>query len=158
MNSELGSIEIRPVNQADMAEIIGIAEVLPEAPHWSQKQYDDALAAGSAIPRIALVAVNTLSREIIGFTIAGLIVPEAELETIAVATARQRQGIGARLLATLVRELKAAGGRELHLEVRASNRSAIRFYEAQDFRQTGLRLRYYVDPEEDAVLMSLHLG
>ncbi|HVU48249.1 MAG TPA: ribosomal protein S18-alanine N-acetyltransferase [Terracidiphilus sp.] len=157
MKSDNASIEIRPVNVTDLDEIIGIAEILAEAPHWPRKRYDEVLRADSPVRRIALVAADPQSREVVGFIIASLVLPEAELETIAVAPERQRQGIGARLLEKLVHELKAAGAEELHLEVRASNQPAIRFYRSENFRQTGVRPRYYVDPEEDAVLMSLRL-
>jgi ribosomal-protein-alanine N-acetyltransferase len=58
----------------------------------------------------------------------------------------------------LVTRLGTLGTVELHLEVRASNLAAIRFYQAQNFKQTGARPRYYADPEEDAVLMTLRLA
>ncbi len=116
------------------------------------------LDAADPVRRTALVARDTGSSEAAGFTIASLVVPEAELETIAVSAERQRQGIGSRLLDALIHQLEAAGVAELHLEVRASNLQAIRFYESKNFKQTGVRPRYYADPEEDAILMSLRIG
>ncbi len=158
MSSDPEKIEIRPVKTADMAEIIAIAELLPEAPHWSREHYGNALRVGTTVPRVALVAVDAQSREVVGFAIAGLIIPDAELETIAVAPVWQRKGIASRLLAALVDRLKAIGVLALHLEVRASNHPARRFYISQNFREAGVRPRYYTDPEEDAVLMSCQLA
>ena len=158
MKRDASRIEIRPLHADDLEQIIGIAEILAEAPQWSREQYDDALSPHAQVARIALVAQDTRSADIVGFTIASLVIPEAELETIAVAREYQGQGIGAHLLAALVHELKGAGVSELHLEVRVSNHPAIRFYESANFRRTGVRPRYYTDPEEHAVLMSLYLG
>ena len=158
MSHDLGRIEIRPVNPDDLEEIIGIAEILTEAPHWSRERYEEALRIDAPVSRVALVARDTRSEEVVGFTVASLIAPEAELETIAVVQERQWQGIGGQLLLALVRELEAVGMTELHLEVRSSNRPAVRFYESKNFKRIGVRSRYYTDPEEDAVLMCLALG
>jgi ribosomal protein S18 acetylase RimI-like enzyme len=54
-------------------------------------------------------------------------------------------------------ELKAAAVSEILLEVRASNHTGDAFYRVHGFRQTGLRPRYYAEPEGDAILMSLLL-
>jgi ribosomal-protein-alanine N-acetyltransferase len=94
---------------------------------------------------------------VVGFLIARLLAPEAELETIGVATEGQRRGTGRRLLGAMVEELREAGVHEAILEVRASNQAALRFYRELGWRETGRRQRYYADPEEDAVLMSLRL-
>jgi len=97
------------------------------------------------------------SFKVVGFLVALVLRPEAELETIAVAQAAQRRGVASLLLRALMQELKAGQVRELALEVRASNQAALRFYEAGGFRQAGQRPRYYADPEEDAVLLALKL-
>jgi ribosomal-protein-alanine N-acetyltransferase len=54
-------------------------------------------------------------------------------------------------------ELKQAQIREVTLEVRASNHPALALYRSLGFVETGRRPRYYVDPVEDAVLLSLEL-
>jgi ribosomal-protein-alanine acetyltransferase len=158
MNPGPSQIEIRRLDAVDFAAIFGIAEALAEAPHWPLERYEDAVRADAGVPRIALVARDVRSGDAAGFTIASLVVPEAEIETIAVSSERQRQGIGSRLLDALVHELGAAGVQQLHLEVRSSNLPAIQFYESRNFKKTGVRLRYYADPEEDAILMMLRLG
>jgi ribosomal-protein-alanine acetyltransferase len=94
----------------------------------------------------------------VGLLIASVIPPQAELESIAVSEAAQRQGVGRRLILALVGELKAAGAHEVFLEVRASNQRALEFYRSMGWVESGRRSRYYADPEEDAVLMNLGLG
>ncbi len=137
--------------------VMNLASTLKDAPHWPQSVYVAALEPVSTPRRIAIVAANAAG-EIAGFAIASLLPPQAELESIAVRADFQRQGIGAKLLSHLMEELKAASISEILLEVRASNHTGIAFYLVLGFRQIGLRPRYYAEPEEDAILMSLSLG
>jgi ribosomal-protein-alanine acetyltransferase len=94
---------------------------------------------------------------VVGFAVVAVVAGEAELETIAVAAEVQRRGVGRLLSRALVDELKTAQVSELHLEVRASNQMALGFYRNQGFEEAGRRPRYYADPEEDAVLMTVSL-
>lgn len=147
---------------ADLDRVLAIARNLPEAPHWPQSAWLNALNSQfdteSAPRRIALVAAGPQPGSIHGFAVASLLPPQAELETIAVAPESQRLGFGERLFQTLAAELKAAGVGHVLLEVRASNRPAQSFYRAIGFVKTGLRPGYYADPIEDAVLMGLSLA
>ncbi len=149
------------MNAADLAQVLAIAESLSEAPRWPRWTYLKAITPESTPRRIALVVAESEAGPrpgaVLGFAVASLLPPQAELETIAVATESQRQGLGRQILHALAAELKAAGARELLLEVRASNRPALAFYRSLGFVQTGLRPGYYADPTEDAVLMSLQL-
>jgi [ribosomal protein S18]-alanine N-acetyltransferase len=157
MSFDAAEIEIRRLTEADIDRAVSIAEALELAPHWPRQLYKEALRGDAPRPRIALVALDQGSGELVGFAVASLIPPEAELESIAVSAHVQRRGVGHRLLTALIEELRRAGICKLLLEVRAANLAAIRFYAAQNFKQTGTRSRYYTDPQEDAVLMSLWL-
>ena len=97
------------------------------------------------------------SVEVVGFAVASLLPPEAELETIAVASTAQRHGLARRLFVELAAKLVAAQITEVFLEVRASNQPALGLYRGLGFAETGRRARYYHDPVEDAVLMRLRL-
>lgn len=157
MSRERDEVEVRPLREADLERAFEIAQSLKAAPDWPRHFYVEALQPESSRRRIALAAADRRSGELIGFTVASLIPPEAELESIAVVAPGQRCGVGRQLLAALVEELQRAGVEALLLEVRASNLAAIRFYESQNFKQIGVRKRYYADPEEDAILMSLQI-
>jgi ribosomal-protein-alanine N-acetyltransferase len=147
---------------ADLEQVISIAANLSDAPHWPESAYANALSPDARPRRIALVivpaAADLTPSAVLGFTVASLLPPQAELETIAVAAGSQRYGLGRQLFHTLTGELRAAGAHEILLEVRASNRAALAFYRSLGFAETGLRPRYYADPVEDAVLMSLTIG
>jgi ribosomal-protein-alanine N-acetyltransferase len=146
----------------DLGRVLAIARELPQAPHWPQSAWLNAINSQfepeSTPHRIALVAADPQAGLIAGFAVASLLPPQAELETIAVVPEMQRRGLGERIFQALAAELKAAGVGELQLEVRASNRPARAFYRVLGFVQTGLRVGYYADPIEDAVLMHLPLA
>jgi ribosomal-protein-alanine acetyltransferase len=156
MSQPPAEVPIRRMAAADIDRIVELAQRVSGAPQWPRAAYLRALDPDAAPPRIALVAKDRGA--LAGFAVASLLPPQAELETIVVSPERQRQGTGAHLLAALVCELQLAGVRELQLEVRALNAPALAFYHRSGFVKTGLRPRYYADPEEDAVLMGLNLG
>ena len=149
-------LRIRPMAAEDLARVMGIAQTLKNAPHWPLAAYRAALAPSSSPRRVALVAEDALS--VVGFAVAILLPPQAELETIGVAAGNQRRGVARRLFATLAGEFERAQITEVVLEVRASNRSALELYRSLGFRESGRRPRYYADPIEDAVLMELRAG
>ena len=154
--------KVRLMKTSDLDQVISIALSLPEAPHWPQSAYANALNPDSTPRHIALVVVPAATdpapSAALGFTVASLLPPQAELETIAVAKGSQRRGLGRQLFHALAGELQAVGAHEILLEVRASNQAALEFYRFLGFSETGLRPRYYADPQEDAVLMRLPLG
>jgi ribosomal-protein-alanine N-acetyltransferase len=157
MNRTLTAARVRRMTQADVDQVIEIAESLKEAPHWLGSAYLAALDPEAAPHRIALVAEEPGSGAVAGFVVVSLLPPQAELESIVVAPAAQRQGMARRLFAALAAELGSAQIAEVLLEARASNQPALGFYRLLGFVETGRRPRYYHDPVEDAVLMSLRI-
>jgi ribosomal-protein-alanine N-acetyltransferase len=75
-----------------------------------------------------------------------------------VAIGFERRGLGRALVRSLAEALDVAGVENFLLEVRAGNARALAFYRVQGWVECGRRPRYYADPEEDAILMSLRLG
>lgn len=84
------------------------------------------------------------------------VVGEAELLRIAVSSEARGRGLGRSILGVSTEALRNLGITELHLEVRVSNAAAQRLYEAEGWRETGLRKGYYRDGE-DAALYGKHL-
>lgn len=78
---------------------------------------------------------------------------DAHVTTIAVDPEMHRLKIGTRLLAALVREALSRGVENLTLEVRMSNEGAQRMYEQFGFAPAGVRKNYYVETNEDALVM-----
>ena len=153
-----GELQIRRMVASDLDCVLALAESLPQAPHWPQSAWLNAIDPESTPRRIALVAAGPQPGSIHGLAVASLLHPQAELETIAIAPESQRLGLGQLLFQALSAELKSARASEVQLEVRAANRPALAFYQAMGFEKIGLRPSYYADPIEDAVLMSLTLA
>jgi ribosomal-protein-alanine N-acetyltransferase len=78
---------------------------------------------------------------------------EGHITTIAVDPAWHRRKIGSRLLLVAAREAIRRGAQALTLEVRMSNRGAQEMYRQFGFRPAGVRKNYYVETNEDALIM-----
>ena len=151
LSASMDTVRIRPMAADDVDQVRAIAEGLETVPHWPRCAYDAALESSAVLPRIALVAQD--GGRVVGFAIASLVPPEAELETIAVAPIHQRRGVGAALLSALLEELRSRGIVEATLEVRASNLAAQAFYRAYRFAEFARREKYYGDTGEAAIVM-----
>jgi len=79
---------------------------------------------------------------------------EAWVQTMAVAAAQQRRGLGARLLDALLEEAARRGQRVVSLEVRADNAPAQRLYARHGFTRTGVRRGYYQPSGTDAWVLT----
>jgi ribosomal-protein-alanine N-acetyltransferase len=92
-----------------------------------------------------------------GFLIGRSIADEFEIQNMAVAADHRRRGVGSKLLGSALEFSRIAGIARVYLEVRASNARAIELYKRHGFTECGRRTRYYRDPVEDAILLSLSL-
>jgi ribosomal-protein-alanine N-acetyltransferase len=94
------------------------------------------------------------NERLLGFIGAWMMVDEAHIVTVAVRDAYRRMGIGERLLIACIELAEEHGQEAVTLEVRRSNEVAQRLYEKYGFDRIGLRVKYYTDNNEDAVLMA----
>lgn len=78
---------------------------------------------------------------------------DAHVTTIAVDPSWHRAKIGTRLLVELARAALDRGARNLTLEVRVGNTGAQALYERFGFAPAGIRKNYYVETNEDALVM-----
>lgn len=125
---------------------------------WGEADFIAAFQAG----HLCLTARDDAA-EVIGFALGRALPDEAELLLIAVDPERRREGVGRLLLSTLEARLAESGARVMHLEVRASNHAAQRFYAALGYSVSGRRPGYYpagahASVREDAILMTRSLA
>ena len=85
-----------------------------------------------------------------------MVLDEGDITNVAVRRDRQKEGIGAFLMQSLIRLAAEREVTTIHLEVRVGNETAIRLYERMGFTGDGIRKAYYSDPVEDALLMTRH--
>lgn len=142
-----------------IAELMALSASLAEAPHWPRTVWEQMAAAMDKSNEQAGRALWGAfeGERLTGFLLCGYVACEAEVESIAVSAAQQRKGTGRALIAAGIEELRRAGVREVHLEVRVSNVRAAEFYRALGFEESGRRAGYYSEPDEDAVLLRREL-
>jgi len=118
---------------------------------WSAEMFWNELA--QAETRTYLVLEDEFG--IVGY--AGLAeLPEAAfVQTIGVTSSRQREGLGRRLLAALLRDAARRGSDEVALEVRIDNLPAHRLYGSFGMTAIGVRKGYYQPSGTDALVMSV---
>lgn len=92
------------------------------------------------------------SESLIGFSIMTFGDERAHLVLLAVRPAYQRRGVARKLTQWLVESAATAGIASIHVELRASNKSAYQFYRAAGFAET-LRLAGYYRGRETAIRM-----
>ena len=91
---------------------------------------------------------------IIGIAGFWIMAGEAHLTTIAVRNACRQQGIGERLLISVIDKGVSFNAEVVTLEVRVSNKEAQALYIKYGFSEVGLRHGYYSDNGENAIIMT----
>src|ERR1039458_5727418 len=69
-NSSTETAQVRQMTAADLPQVMKIAASLPEAPHWPESAYLDALNPELTPRRIALVAAGQQPVHVEGFAVA----------------------------------------------------------------------------------------
>lgn len=126
-----------------------IQRACPQIAQWSANSYQR-IAGGEMAGW-----VSEDERGLDGFLVARELVGETEILNLAVRADDRRQGRGAALIGAAITWSKELGAEKVILEVRASNETAIRFYERHTFCEIGRRGKYYADPVEDALVLGL---
>jgi [ribosomal protein S18]-alanine N-acetyltransferase len=134
---------LRPIRWWDIPILAELERDLFGSDAWSEATWWAELGQQSAGRRYLLA--ESAAGEIIGYAGVQAAGPEADVMTIAVAAAGQRQGLGRRLLAELVSLARQAGSTALLLEVRADNTAAQGLYRAAGFERIAIRRGYYTN-------------
>jgi ribosomal-protein-alanine N-acetyltransferase len=153
--------QLRHAAVSDIDAIIALERSTENAPHWPASIYPAIFELDSLRHSVVAVANGSLA----GFAV-GRIHPAsqdsiehvAELESVVVSINARRTGIGRALCLAVIDWCKSQGATEVVLEARASSTGAISLYSSLGFTQTGRRPRYYRDPEDDALMMTLQLN
>ena len=134
---------IRAAGPDDLAALVALEAGFPEEDRFDRRTWRRLLAGRSA----------ALVHESDGVIDASAVLlfrqgsDIARLYSIAVAEAARGKGLGARLLAACEEQALARGCRALRLEVRATNKSAHRLYDAAGYRVIARLESYYPDGE-----------
>ena len=137
------------MNHDDLAHVCDIERRSYEFP-WSHGVFRDCLLAGYQC------MVLVLDQRVVGYAVLSIAAGEAHILNICVEPSLRARGLGANLLDELLLRARAASVREVFLEVRPSNESAIALYKKKGFVQIANRPAYYQahDGREDAAVLS----
>lgn len=86
-----------------------------------------------------------------------LVKPEANINNIAVTSDYRGKGLSYHLMIKLIDMARNEGATQMYLEVRTSNHIAQKLYRSLGFKMVGIRSGYYIDTDEDAIVMMLEL-
>jgi ribosomal-protein-alanine N-acetyltransferase len=139
------------VSQAGPADARALAALHASSFHrgWSEDEFERLLCDRHVVAHRA-TAGTTLA----GFILSRIVQDEAEILSIAVASAWRGRGLARQLLDINLRRLAALGARSVFLEVEEGNVSARRLYRRAGFQEVGRRERYYA-PERGAAALVL---
>ncbi len=120
---------------------------------WSEADFAASLADPSRFFWVAMEGDTLL-----GFCGLSQSFEQGDILNIGVCPDARGKGIGGRLLQQAMETFKEQGGKELFLEVRASNTAAKALYEKFGFRRIGIRKGYYQQPAEDGLVYRLEVS
>jgi len=142
---------IRPVLESDLAQMLEIEKSVNYSP-WSGKNFSPCFG-GRYKTWVALV-----DEVICAYIVVSSAADESEILNIAVAANAQTKGLGSKLLAYAIEQVKVCSD-NFFLEVRESNTAAIALYEKFGFCELGRRNNYYPAKRgrEDALIYALPL-
>ena len=144
---------IRSMRRADVPAVTELEEQTFSMP-WSEATFRGLLRRKDVD---ALVAVDDADY-LTGYAVGWGVYDQGELANLCVTEDQLGSGLANRLLEEVVARMETRGITQLFLEVRESNARARRFYERHGFREVGRRRRYYVEPDEDALVLYRPLG
>ena len=143
----MSNISITLMEECDLEAVLEVSSLsLKES--WSKEAFKKELSNP-----LAKYLVAKENNKVIGFAGVWTIVDEGHITNIAVHPNFRGKGIGSILLSSLIEHCKNWGCNSLTLEVRASNAPAQNLYKKYNFKEEGIRKKYYKDNNEDAIIM-----
>jgi ribosomal-protein-alanine N-acetyltransferase len=107
---------------------------------WSEDEIERLMTERNVLTHRA-----TRNGRLLGFIMSRMAAGEAEILSVAVASARRGRGLARQLLTLHLRRLAGLGTRVVFLEVDEGNVPARRLYQRAGFREAGKRPGYYLD-------------
>jgi ribosomal-protein-alanine N-acetyltransferase len=134
---------------ADLDAVAALEEECFTNP-WTREMLERELAH-SDVARIYVA--RTDATHLAAFCACWVVADELHVNTMAVAPAFRRRGLGSALMRFVMADAVRDGARRATLEVRRSNEAARALYASLGFADVAVRERYYSHPEEDAIIM-----
>ena len=121
---------------------------------WTYKMFESEIDNNISV---YLVGIDEEKDIVVAYAGIWLMYDYGDITNIAVHPEYRREGIAKKMLSLLINICREKSIERICLEVKESNKSAIKLYEYLGFKTDGVRKRYYKN-KFDAYLMSLDLA
>jgi ribosomal-protein-alanine N-acetyltransferase len=91
--------------------------------------------------------------KVIGYSGVWIVSDSATVTKVSIAKEKQGKGLSNLLMKDLIQRVIDANCEYISLEVRVSNKKAIKLYEKYGFEQVGVRKKYYTDGEDACAMV-----
>ncbi len=146
----------RTQSEHDLDEIVAIENASFSNP-WTRQMYVRELQNPDVsflyVLRVDSETGDPALRAIAGFCACWLVLDEIHINNLAIQVEYQGRGFGSALLEHVLQAGANRGAQRATLEVRRSNAPARRLYERLGFSIAATRPNYYVNPQEDALIL-----
>lgn len=153
-------VSINRMTEHDLLEVVEIEEQSGLS-RWGWAAYYAELQGSNRdlmlVARAPETKLPRVSHRLAGYIVARIGADELHINNVAIREKYRRQGIGLNLLDRILEEGRRHGVKAAFLELRSGNRAALSLYEKCGFRVTSCRKKYYSEPPEDALVMTLQL-
>lgn len=133
-------IELSRMRWWHLPEVMRIEESVFPQTAWTEGQFWGEL---SRVPQARQYTVALGDGSVVGYVGLNVLAPEADIQTIAVASTAQGSGVGTMLLQHALESAVARKCSQMFLEVREDNAPAISMYERFGFQRLQVRRDYY---------------
>jgi len=143
------AIGFRAMREADLSAVMAVEALAYPFP-WTEGVFRDCLRAGYR----CLLALQQTA--VIGYGVMSIAAGECHILNLCVHPDWQGRRLGRKLLLRLLALARGQDADTVFLEVRVSNRPALRLYASEGFCEVGLRRGYYpaAKGREDAVILA----
>lgn len=145
---KMNDIIIREMNVDDIDDVLEVEKVSFSTP-WSKESFIQEIKEN----KLARYIIAQVDEKVVAYGGMWLILDEAHITNVAVATGFRNMGIGQMIIDGLINICNELIINHMTLEVRKSNYPAIKLYKNNRFVEIGTRPGYYADTKEDAIIM-----
>jgi ribosomal-protein-alanine N-acetyltransferase len=150
-------LRIERMTIADLDEVMTIENSSFSSP-WSRNYFVQEIEKNPLSLPFLLRKNEMGAFSIIGFCVCWIIRDELHINNVAVRPSYRKRGYGEMLMRTALQFGLLQSCKKATLEVRVSNKGAIRLYEKLGFRIIGEAPNYYDDNSEDAFILFKELA
>jgi ribosomal-protein-alanine N-acetyltransferase len=148
--------DLIPMTRSHLDAVLAIERSSYTTP-WTRDSFEHEIEE-NPFSRPVVATSSDDETEVAGYCVSWIVFEHLYIHNVAVHPGHRRRGIACALLLHALSRGREFGAQVARLEVRPSNRSALRLYRSLGFQNAGIRRNHYTRPPEDALLLSRALA